>query len=101
MSGHPERPSERREQSFQIPKNATRKKTQVFVAVRPSKKNETISICLKPTTFFVKYTFESGRDLPEARDVMIKILERSPNSVLGYKTCEILVFCLTRFFYVG
>ena len=28
-----------------------------------------IFICLKPRTFFVKYTFESGRDLPEARDI--------------------------------
>ena len=30
-----------------------------------------ISICLKPTTFLVEYTFESGRDLPKARDVMV------------------------------
>ena len=28
-----------------------------------------ISIGLYPRTFFVKYTFESGRDLPEARDL--------------------------------
>ena len=30
-----------------------------------------LSTRLKSTTFFVKHTFESGRDLPEARDVSL------------------------------
>ena len=29
-----------------------------------------LSTRLKSTTFFVKHTFESGRDLPEAREVI-------------------------------
>ena len=40
MSGHPNRPSERRERGLQNRKHTTRKITQVFVPVGPSKKKK-------------------------------------------------------------
>ena len=39
-----------------------------------------ISIRLKSKTFFVKHTFESGRDLPEARDLYFPTRCRSPQT---------------------
>ena len=36
-----------------------------------------ITIHLRPKTFFVYHTFESGRDLPEARDIRGYIIQKT------------------------
>ena len=39
-----------------------------------------LSTRLKSTTFFVNHTFESGRDLPEARDVTLILIMTQDHS---------------------